>query len=154
MKKITKIGIISFIIVLIDQIIKIIVDKNLSFADSFNIIDRVLYITNVHNEGAAWSILNGNVILLIFISIIALVAIIAYLKNTKMDSLDEILYGVLIGGIIGNLIDRVLYRYVIDYIGVIIFEYYFPIFNFADMCIVISVIIMLIKSFKEDLCKK
>ena len=154
MKKITKIGIISFIVILIDQIIKIVVDKNLSFSDGFDIINKFLYITNVHNEGAAWSILNGNVFLLIFISIIALVAILAYLKSIKMDKVDEVLYAILIGGIIGNLIDRIVYRYVIDYIGVIIFGYYFPVFNFADMCIVISVIILLIKSFKEDLCKK
>ena len=64
MKKIVKIGIISFITILLDQIIKLVVNNNIKLGDGFDIIKNVLYITNVHNEGAAWSILNGNVILL------------------------------------------------------------------------------------------
>ena len=154
MKKIVKIGIISFIAIIIDQIIKIIVNNNIKLGDGFDIIKNFIYITNVHNEGAAWSILNGNIMLLIFISIAALVAIICYLKNAKTSKLDDILYATLIGGIIGNLIDRIVYKYVIDYIGFIIFGYYFPVFNLADICIVLSVIILFTKSIMEDICKK
>jgi len=154
LKKIIKISIISFIVVLLDQIIKIIINNNIGLGDGFDIIKNFLYITNVHNEGAAWSILNGNVLLLIFISIIALVAILCYIKNTKTNNFSEVLYAILIGGIIGNLLDRILYKYVIDYIGIIIFGYNFPIFNLADICIVLSIIILFLKSCLEDICKK
>lgn len=154
MKKVIKISIISFFVVLLDQIIKIVVNNNIKLGDGFDIIKNFLYITNVHNEGAAWSILNGNVVLLIFISIIALLAIFGYLKKVKTDKVCDVLYAILIGGIIGNLLDRIIYKYVIDYIGTIIFGYYFPIFNLADICIVVSVIILFIKSCWEDICKK
>ena len=67
-------------------------------------------------------------------------------NNVKLKNIDKIIYGVLLGGIIGNLIDRVLYGYVIDYLSFNIFGYSFPIFNFADICIVLSMIGLIIWS--------
>ena len=46
-------------------------------------------------------------------------------------------------GIYGNLIDRIFYGRVIDYLSFNIFNYSFPIFNFADICIVIGVVLLL-----------
>lgn len=154
MKKLTKIGIISLIVIIIDQIIKIAVTNNITYLKNINIIPRFLYLTNVHNDGAAWSIMNGNTIILVLIAIVALGAISYYLFKSNLKKIEDFLYAILIGGIIGNLIDRIIFKYVIDYIGVIIFGYYFPVFNFADICIVLSIIILLVRSFKEDLCAK
>lgn len=62
----------------------------------------------------------------------------------------QIIYGILLGGIIGNLIDRIIYGYVIDYLNFNIFGYNFPVFNFADICIVISIFIIIIEILKGD----
>ena len=97
MKKLTKIGIISLIVILIDQIIKIAVTNNITYLKNINIIPRFLYLTNVHNDGAAWSILNGNTILLVLIAIVALVAISYYLYKSNLKKVEEFLYAILIG---------------------------------------------------------
>ena len=47
-----------------------------------------------------------------------------------------------------------MHGYVIDYLSVKIFNYNFPVFNLADTGIVISVFLLFIKTFKEDVCKK
>ena len=59
----------------------------------------------------------------------------------------------IIGGGCGNLIDRIYRGYVIDYIDISYFFRY-PIFNFADIFIVIGIIIIIgflvIKNIKEQ----
>ena len=145
----------SIIFVVIDQILKLIVSSNIKLNTEIDIIKNIFYITNVHNDGAAFSILSGNIIFLILITLISLVVIyLFFIKDKKLNNIEIVLNSMLIGGILGNFIDRIIYRYVIDYIGVMIIDYPFPIFNFADICIVLSVIGMCIYGLKEDLCKR
>ena len=140
MKKILPI---SLLLVVIDQVVKILVINKMALQQSIIVINNFFNITYVRNTGAAWSILSGNVLLLIMISVIALGVIYYYLiKDKKLNTIDTISYSMLIGGIIGNLIDRVVHGYVIDYLDFKIFNYNFPIFNIADTLIVISIIII------------
>ena len=139
----------------VDQILKVFLSRMLELNESIVIIKNLFNITLVHNTGAAFSILSGNRIFLILIGLIALIFIIYYINKEKnINTLNTITYSLLIGGIIGNLIDRIIYGYVIDYISIILGHYYFPIFNFADICIVISIILITINMIREDLWKK
>ena len=148
MKKLT---IISIVTILLDQIIKYLIITNLKFTESINIIRNFFRITYLQNEGAAWSILSGNRIPLIIITLLALMFIFVLIKKKeKILKIEYVFYGTLIGGIIGNLIDRIRYGFVIDYLDFNFGEYNYPVFNFADMCIVISTIVLIIISIKED----
>lgn len=133
----------------IDQFIKNIIINVLSVGESVSIIKNFLSITYVRNSGAAFSILESNTILLILISIFALIFIFNYLSKDKLNSFESVLYGILSGGICGNLFDRIVYRSVIDYLDFNIFGYRFPIFNFADTLIVISMFLIII-TMKDD----
>ena len=73
--------------------------------------------------------------------------------NKNVELLDTLTYSLLLGGVAGNLIDRIIHGDVIDYIGLKIFGYNFPIFNFADICIVLSVILIFASMIKGDLWK-
>ena len=70
-----KIAGISFICILIDQIIKLIVSINMNIADSINVIKNFFRITYLQNTGAAFSIFSGNRIFLILITLVALLLI-------------------------------------------------------------------------------
>ena len=97
---------------------------------------------------------SGNLIFLILITIVSLFIIyLFFIKDKELSKIDIILTSMLIGGILGNFVDRIVYGYVIDYLEFIIFNYYFPIFNFADICIVLSIFGMIIFEIKEELCK-
>ncbi len=144
--------IITLICTLIDQIVKIIIVGTMTTHSSYSIIPNFFSITYVENDGAAWSIFSGNRIFLIIISLIALILIYLYfIKNKNMNKFEFINYSILLGGIIGNLLDRIKYGKVIDYLDFKIFNYDFPVFNFADMCIVISIILLVIYSFKDGI---
>lgn len=150
-----KLSIFTVIFILIDQIIKCIITNSLNLYQNVIVIKNFFSITLVHNTGAAFSILSDNVYLLITISMIALVLIYYFLiRGNILKKIDVIIYCLLIGGIIGNLIDRIIFGYVIDYLSFKIFNYNFPIFNLADIGIVVSVFLMIIKTFKEEVCKR
>lgn len=139
--------IITLLCALLDQIIKIIVMGSMGINSSISIIDNFFSLTYVENDGAAWSIFSGNRMFLIIISIVALVLIYLYFfKNQNLKKFELINYSILIGGIFGNLLDRIKFGKVIDYLDFQFFGYGFPVFNFADICIVVSVILLLIYS--------
>lgn len=151
MKKLT---VLSFIFLLMDFIIKLIISNNLELYNTIEVIPNFFNIIYVTNTGAAFSILEGNRFLFIIIAIVAIYLIYEFLiKNNKINKFEIISYSMLMGGITGNLLDRIVYGYVIDYLSFNIFSYDFPIFNLADVFIVISVLLIVIKGIKETLCK-
>ena len=139
----------STIIIILDQLIKYLISTNLQLNHSIELINNFFALTYTQNIGAAWNILSGNRWLLIIIGIISLVGIYFYfIKDQKLKKIEIITCSILIGGIIGNLIDRIIYGYVIDYLNFNIFGYHFPVFNLADICIVVSVFLMIIIELK------
>lgn len=150
-KMIKKILYVMFLCIFIDQLIKIIVNNTMVLNYNYVVIDNFFTITNVHNIGAAWGILAGNRYFLISISFLALfIFYFFFVKNKRLSNFEAINYGILFGGIIGNLIDRIIHGYIIDYFDFYLFDYNFPVFNFADMCIVVSIIFIIIKMIKDD----
>lgn len=150
-----KITIFSLIFILIDQVLKIFLSSYIKLYESITILKNFFALTLVHNTGAAFSMFQNNKFLLIMIAIVALLLIVFFfIKDKKLNNIYIFIYSMLIGGIIGNLIDRIVYGYVIDYLDFYIFNYHFPIFNFADVLIVVSIMILLIISIKEEVCKK
>lgn len=148
MKKISLIAVFS---ILIDQIIKIIVSNSLTLNKSIILIKDFFSLTYVRNDGAAFSILSGNRFFLIMIAFLTLFLIyFFFIENKNLSKIEIITYSLLIGGIIGNLIDRIIFGYVIDYLDFYIFNYNFPVFNFADICIVISVLFLILDILKGE----
>ena len=146
MKK--RIFIIGSIFLVLDQIIKMIIRSNITLDKEINVIKNFFYITNVKNTGGAFSIFNNSTVILAVVGIIVIVFLVNYLNYAKTSLFEDICYGLLIGGVIGNLIDRILYSGVTDYLGFIIFNYSFPIFNLADIGIVVSIFLLVILEFR------
>lgn len=139
-----KIGIISLIVIIIDRILKVLVTNNFVLNVRNKIIDGFFYITNCHNEGAAFSLFSGNVLFLIFITLIVLFLIYRTINKENINKIGILAYGLLLGGILGNLYDRIFYGYVIDYLDFVIFKFNFAIFNLADAAIVIGAILLIV----------
>lgn len=149
MKK--RIFVLTIIGIILDRISKIIVINKINLYESIKVIKNFFYLNHVRNDGAAFSILKGNTVPLIIVTIISL-AFIGWTiyKEKKITKIEMISYSLLLAGIIGNFIDRLFYGYVIDFLSVIIFKYYFPVFNIADTFIVIGVIIIVICVLRGD----
>ena len=141
----TTIIILSLIFLIIDQITKILVIKILPLSGSIEIIKNFFYIIPTNNTGAAFSILIGQRIFLILITIAILAFLIQYIKKNKIERMIDIIsFSFIIGGSLGNLIDRIIRGSVIDFISLKLGNYNFPIFNIADTLIVVGVILLLL----------
>ena len=148
MKKLFGIAITSIVL---DQIIKNVFFLFMNYGDSIAIIDGFFNITFIGNTGAAFSILSSNTILLILISIIVLNALyFGFIKGKNLNAIEQISFGLLIGGIMGNLIDRVIHMQVIDYLDFNFFGFDFPVFNLADILIVVSMVLIIVQIFKGE----
>lgn len=140
---------------LIDQIVKIVITLNMELNQMITVIPSFFNIYYVKNTGAAFSILEGKRYLLIFFAIVVFFGLKQYIAKNKIKSKLEILgLGLIMGGLVGNLVDRLLYGYVIDYLSFDIFKYSFPVFNIADMSIVIGLLLVIIDIIKSESLNK
>lgn len=142
--------ILTIIFLIIDIVSKLLVSNLLDVHDSIIIIKDFFFITYVRNTGAAWSMFAGKTWLLIIVSLIIIGLICYYIyKNRPKSKIEMVGYSLVLGGAIGNFIDRVIYGYVIDFFDFYIFGYNYPIFNMADIFIVIGVIILVLCVWRE-----
>lgn len=133
--------IISILVALLDQIIKFFIDKQVLFRE---VIPDLFNIHKVYNYGVAFSFLENKRYLILLFSIILLYFLFNLRKDLPKAKKYDILFGVILGGILGNLIDRIFRGFVIDYFEIFLGQYSFPIFNLADICITLGIIIMIL----------
>lgn len=141
---------ISAIVLILDQVIKIIINNTFLENTLKIVISGFFYITKTFNTGGAWSILSNQTWFLIIAGLILLIYIISIIKSFKINKRNKWGFGLLIGGILGNLIDRIIYGHVIDYLAFNIINYQFPVFNLADICIVLGTFLIIISVLKGD----
>lgn len=139
------------LVILIDQAVKLVVDNYLAIRENLVVIPNFFSITRVYNTGAAWGMFGDSTIVLMIISIVAsLVALYASTWNDfKKKKTYSIAICLIVGGAVGNLLDRSftvagLYQGVIDMFAFSFGSYDFPVFNVADACLVIGVILLAI----------
>lgn len=145
--------IVAIAVLIIDQITKLVALKTLDESDTNYIIKDFLYLTKVFNKGAGWGMGSSATWLLALISLIATGAIgyliFKYIKKSKGNMILAIAAGLVLGGTAGNLIDRWMTVFnaregVVDFIGMWIGNYSWPVYNIADAALVVGVILFAI----------
>lgn len=141
---------ITSILLMLDQVIKLLVRQNINLNQRITVIPKFFYLHYVENTGAAFSILENNTTFIIIISVIFILLLDRYIKKeTNFTKLSILSFGLILGGIFGNLIDRLLFHAVIDYLSFTFMDYSFPIFNVADMGISIGTFLLVIATILE-----
>lgn len=128
---------------LLDRLTKSLAISSLTQHESLPIINGLDF-TLTFNRGLSWSILSFDSttyfgVLTAFIGcIIALFVVYAWYEYRRGTTiLPEVL---VIAGALSNLLDRVLYGGVVDFIDCYVGQWHWPVFNVADICIVIGVL--------------
>ena len=129
-------------LVIIDQLVKFSVIKNI-YNSSITIINGALNLTYIENTGGAFGIGNNSTIMFIMVNIIIITLATKFIISKKNELSTNIMFGLglILAGGIGNLIDRIFRGFVVDYIDISPLIKY-PVFNFADICVVLGCIII------------
>jgi len=133
------VGLVSFGVVILDQLTKFLALKYLPREGSVRIW-KYLYLSLVRNKGVAFGLLKdfGYVIApLSFVLLLLFLFLTAKLYDKKIFALGM---GLVIGGAMGNLVDRIRFGYIIDFIDLRVW----PVFNVADMAITAGAVIILL----------
>ena len=137
---------IPFVIVLAaDQITKFLVASKMDVSDSFTFIPKFMDITFVHNQGAAFGILQNKKVLLIVVSLLIFAAVVWYIVRYKPRS-KWIMWSLTLitAGGLGNIIDRVSLSYVRDFLDETFSKFDFPVFNIADIGITVGAALLVV----------
>ena len=133
-------AIVTVIVLILDQLMKFWTTKNIPLdamgGDCVELIPRLLHLTNVHNTGAAFSILRDARWLLVGITLIFVVVVIVLITQEIIrGDLGRWSAVLVMAGALSNAIDRALYGYVVDMFEVEFMN--FAVFNIADIFITV-----------------
>ena len=129
-------------VIVFDRVVKKLVVSNMVPWETIPVIEDIFHFTYVQNRGAAFSMWQGQWIILIGfpLAAIAVGLILIYLKRNKWDKLMLTSVAMICGGGLGNLIDRIMLGYVVD-----LFDFrVFPVFNIADIFICVGCGLMIL----------
>ena len=138
--------IVIVVLLALDQISKHLVQLYLSpVGASVPVIDGLLQLTNVHNTGAAWGMLEGFRWFFIPMTLIVAAALVYVMIRfrKKLCVFSRITLALLFSGAVGNFIDRALLSYVRDFIDITPW-FSFPVFNVADSALSIGCVFLVI----------
>lgn len=137
------------LIIILDQLTKMIVDRTMPLHGSIPIIEGVFNLTYVRNTGAAFGIFSRSheafrLPFLVLVSVAAIGFILVMIRRLGEQETGLITaLAFILGGALGNLIDRILHGEVVDFLDVYWSNYHWPAFNLADSFITVGVTITL-----------
>lgn len=138
----------------LDQLVKSLTVTHLMNQPDISIIEGVFELAYVENRGAAFGMLQNQIWVFALFTIIVLFAmVLLYIRLPKTGRYTplRVTLVMLFSGAVGNFIDRVRIGYVVDMFHFYWFE--FPVFNVADIFIVIScvfLVILMLFYYKEE----
>ncbi len=138
------------IVIVLDQLSKYMIKSTLNLYESWPE-TGIFRIYHTYNTGTAFGLLQGQTILLIVASLIALIFLIyIYNEYTLGNVILRMALGLQLGGALSNLSDRLAFGSVTDFISV----GWWPVFNIADSSIVVGITILIVGIFYREKLSK
>jgi len=141
----------------IDRITKYLVVKLIPYGAEVNLIGEFVKITHVRNPHSLWSISLGRNFPYVILGLIAVVFLTALILDSvkSKNVFNANLLSVILAGVAGNIVDRVHFKEVIDFIDIGLSPTLrWPVFNVADSCISVGLVIYFIMVLKEYFTKR
>lgn len=136
----------TLLVLMIDQLSKLWVVNNFIPGESRVVLNKVLWLTYVQNQGAAFGILQGHSWLFFICAILVIVILVVINSKQHLPATMQVIFGLIMAGAIGNLLDRLRLNYVVDFFDL----GWWPVSNVADMAIVCGGILLVLKLLWDE----
>src|SRR5690625_69673 len=94
-----KFYLVAIVVIAIDQITKWLIIKQMELRESIPIIENFFYITSHRNKGAAWGILQDQMLFFYIITVIVVIGIIYYMeKHLRDNKFMAFAFSLILGG--------------------------------------------------------
>lgn len=132
-------------LILLDLSLKEYVKSKYKIGEEINIYKNRIFICYTKNKGLAYGFLKNCKKTIYFIIIISifLISVLFYFAFKEKSILKKLAFSFALGGALGNFIDRIKNKAVTDYIYIKAKKA--PIFNLADIFLLISIVLIFIK---------
>ena len=149
MRKTLPYFILVVLILVVDQVTKSVVAKNIAFGTNRSLIPGFFNLSHVRNRGAIFGFFSQAsdplVFVLLTLASLAAFSLVVYyfIKVPDSERLLKITLSLILAGALGNLFDRIFRGYVIDFLDFYVGRYHWPSFNVADSCISVGAVLLL-----------
>jgi len=142
--------ILAVVILVSDQIAKILAVAFLKDAPPVPLIPGLFNLYYQENTGGAFSVLESHTLFLTVFSAAAAIGIIYWHRTLpRHERLAQAALGLILGGATGNLVDRFRFGYVVDFFHAYWRDYHWPVFNLADSAICVGVALFLVAGLRQ-----
>lgn len=136
-------GLFACALAAVDQLTKYWTVSHIALGAQLPVLRGAAHLTYVRNTGAAFSVLTGQTwLFFVMTAAFFVLAAFAFAKKWLTRPLQLWSLAAICGGALGNLIDRAAHGYVVDMIELEFFR--FPVFNFADCCITVGAVLLVL----------
>ena len=143
---------IALIVVLLDQLTKVMVMRSMAYGDSHTV-TSFFNIVYWQNKGAAFSFLHAAAgwqrWMFVGLGVVAAVFIVWMLRRHGGQRMFSWALALILGGAVGNVIDRLWHGYVVDFIQMHWNDMAFPSFNVADSAITVGAILLILDELRR-----
>ena len=131
----------------LDQLSKHVVATTFEPGESRLAIPHLLFWTYVQNHRGAFGLFGSQAWLLVAMAVAVLTLFWFAFRDAALQSpLVRVAFGGIVGGAIGNIVDRFHYGFVVDFIDL----RWWPVFNVADSCVTVGVVLLIVSSIGRD----
>jgi signal peptidase II len=143
--RIARVVALAVVVVVLDQVVKLIALDRLTLGLPVDVIPGFLALTLVKNPGLAFGLLSGIAPgwrwVVGLLSMLALIVLLRVALRVLPSGgwREQAAIGLIFGGAVGNLIDRIRFGAVVDFVDVYFRGWHWPAFNVADSAITVGV---------------
>lgn len=129
----------AVLVFVVDRLTKAVAAASIPLGQEQPAIDHLLWLTHVQNSGAAFGIAPFGSVFFLAVSLVVIVALVAYDVSQEGSLFTRSMLGLILGGTAGNAYDRLLHGSVTDFLSL----HWWPVFNVADSAISVAVVLLI-----------